>query len=165
MGPRASLENDEHFVQIIPYAVVANGKRVVAYRRSGAGGEGRLRGLLSIGFGGHIDLPDIVALDGNVSLEETLFRACAREVEEELADVDTKTCSVVGTLFDTRTPVGRVHLGVLIHVQLVKMPEPLATTDPAIADLEAWTTEALTANATELEEWSKMALGWVKTVL
>ena len=50
----------------------------------------------------------------------------------------------------------------IIHVQLAKMPEPLATTDPAVTDLEAWTTEALVANATALEEWSKLALGWVK---
>jgi len=54
---RALCEEDPSFLQIIPYITVVsmyNGE-ILQYSRGQAGGEGRLIGKTSIGFGGHMD--------------------------------------------------------------------------------------------------------------
>lgn len=166
LGPRAWLEADERFVQLIPYTLVTCNGQVIAYRRSSAGSEGRLRGRLSIGFGGHVDLPDLITKDNDgVDLEATLWRACEREIEEELGAVDIAARSVVGVLFDTRTAVGRVHFGVLVHMELERLPDMLASSDAAIEQLETHGLESLMAHEAEMEEWSRMALGWLSSAL
>src|SRR3954468_20424210 len=56
--PRAAMEQDPSFKQLIPYAVLKWRDQVFAYRRGHGGGEARLRALRSIGVGGHISSTD-----------------------------------------------------------------------------------------------------------
>src|SRR2546428_6358723 len=56
--PRASVEEDPSFKQIIPYLIVRHRGRLFLVQRSTEGGETRLHGKYSIGVGGHINRGD-----------------------------------------------------------------------------------------------------------
>src|SRR2546427_4908447 len=56
--PRASVEEDPSFKQIIPYLIVRHRGRLFLVQRSTEGGETRLHGKYSIGVGGHIKRGD-----------------------------------------------------------------------------------------------------------
>jgi predicted NUDIX family phosphoesterase len=79
------------------------------FQRTQAGREGRLRGLSSIGVGGHIARDDV---RGAVDVVRAGLR---RELEEELHVRGPWTARLVGVLNDDENPVGQVHFG-LVHV-------------------------------------------------
>src|SRR2546428_6002852 len=56
--PRAGVEEDASFKQIIPYLIVRHRGRLFLVQRSTEGGETRLHGKYSIGVGGHINRGD-----------------------------------------------------------------------------------------------------------
>src|SRR5207245_7179115 len=107
--PRAEVETDPSYKQIIPYVVLRSGNLVFHYTRGQKGSEARLRALRSLGVGGHISEVD-------VSLFGDPYRSgLAREVAEEVHLDSPYTERCVGLINDDRTPVGRVHLGI-VHV-------------------------------------------------
>ena len=53
--PRAAMERDPSFKQIIPYLVLRDGPRYFLMQRTNAGGDVRLHGRYSIGVGGHLN--------------------------------------------------------------------------------------------------------------
>src|SRR2546425_13221371 len=57
--PRAGVEEDASFKQIIPYLIVRHRGRLFLVQRSTEGGETRLHGKYSIGVGGHINPGDV----------------------------------------------------------------------------------------------------------
>ena len=61
--PRAEVETDPGFKQLIPYVVMKCGAEVFHYTRGTSGTETRLRALRSIGLGGHITRDDGGATD------------------------------------------------------------------------------------------------------
>ena len=100
--PRADVEVDPGWKQIIPYLVLRDGERWFLMRRTRAGGDARLHDLYSIGVGGHIN-PDDGGLEGGLRREWA---------EELVADFDPEPV-LLGLLNDDTTAVGRVHLGVV----------------------------------------------------
>lgn len=117
--PRAAVEEDEAWLQIIPYVVLRDGQGAVwAYARRG--GDGRLLGRRSVGVGGHIEVSD-----QRPTLLDTA-RVCARrELAEELArpeaaDLDPQPH---GWIHERETAIGRVHLG-LVFAARWTAPEP-----------------------------------------
>src|SRR5256886_14965862 len=62
--PRATVEQDSSFKQIIPYLIVRHAGRLFLCQRSTQGGEGRLHGKYSIGVGGHINRRDVEGAGG-----------------------------------------------------------------------------------------------------
>src|SRR5256886_1062323 len=76
--PRATVEQDSSFKQIIPYLIVRHAGRLFLSQRSTQGGEGRLHGKYSIGVGGHINRRDVEGA------EEVIDAGLRRELEEEL---------------------------------------------------------------------------------
>src|SRR5205814_10428995 len=56
--PRAAAERDPDYKQIIPYAIIAHGDRVLYYVRGKKAGEQRLVAKGSIGIGGHMKHSD-----------------------------------------------------------------------------------------------------------
>lgn len=112
--PRDEAEDDPELKQLIPYVVLRHQGRVFHYLRGG-GGEKRLHAKRSVGIGGHIcaddGLPDADA-----------YRAgMRRELAEEVEVPDTGRERCIGLINDDRTPVGRVHLGI-VHV--LDLPSP-----------------------------------------
>src|SRR5579863_1923036 len=55
---RSEAEQDRRYKQLIPYALIIHGDRILRYRRGKGGQETRLHGLYSVGIGGHISEED-----------------------------------------------------------------------------------------------------------
>lgn len=100
--PRAEVEDDPSFKQIIPYLMVRDADRLFLMRRTRAGTDARLHERYSLGVGGHVN-PEDSDLRGGLN----------REWSEELeADFEPRF-RLLGLLNDDRDPVGAVHLGVV----------------------------------------------------
>jgi predicted NUDIX family phosphoesterase len=100
--PRAAMESDPTFKQIIPYLVLRDGPRWFLMRRTRAGADVRLHDRWSLGVGGHLNPGD-----------QDVAGGLAREWREELIADFEPEYRLVGLLNDDETDVGRVHLGIV----------------------------------------------------
>lgn len=138
IGPRPALEDDTSFVQFIPYVLVRNGSRLLAYVREESGGEDRLHGKFSVGVGGHIDLPDVMVDEtmvmekgkevpvNRIDVARTLVRSAVREISEEInMDVPESAVQWTHLIHVTTTPVDAVHLGfvAILDIEEAGIPE------------------------------------------
>ena len=150
---RALLETNPKFRQLIPYVVVKQGDKYLAYERSVSGGESRLHNLFSIGIGGHVDAVDAVYDEKGVfQLTDTLRTGMYRELHEELGltESDFLGMTTIGYLCIDVTPVDEVHLGIVlvaeVHADLVVTSKEdalnlagfLAADELAKLNLESW---------------------------
>lgn len=113
---RPLAEGNPEFKQWIPYAVLRNHRgELAAYPRGG--GEKRLHGLWSLGVGGHVNPPDDrSATPGNSCWGPTLWNGLRRELAEEYPGAARGETRFIGLIHESRTPVGRVHIGaVFLH--------------------------------------------------
>lgn len=154
-GPRPVLEHDETFRQIIPYVVLRCGDMFLTYTRGGAGGESRLHDRISMGFGGHVDLPDMkLDADGLFDLSATLANSVDRELREEIPGIRIVGSSWIGLLADNTDAVGRVHVG-LIGIWDIK-EIPARSGEDAIAELRGLSAAEVVAARDRLEGWSQI---------
>ena len=107
--PRADVEEDPSFKQLIPYCIFRHNGRVFHYTRGSASGEGRLHAKRSIGIGGHISSED--ATSGS----NVYHVAMKREIEEEVYLETEFTENCVALINDDDNEVGKVHLGI-VHI-------------------------------------------------
>jgi len=108
---RGEVEEDEKWKQLIPYTYVCDPRAntVLAYKRAVRGGEPRLAGKWSLGFGGHIN-----PRDDRLGRHRMIDLATNRELQEELIFHYPYDAPVtMGFLYITDTPVDRVHFGVI----------------------------------------------------
>jgi predicted NUDIX family phosphoesterase len=146
--PRGQVESDPSFKQLIPYVILRSGDQVFYYRRGSAGTEKRLQAKRSIGLGGHISREDGTSDFYRAGLE--------REIREEVEISSPYTESVLGFIYDDRTPVGSVHLGI-VHV--LELKEPLAyARETAIAEARFDSLAAMRDDWEAFETWSQFAL-------
>jgi len=150
---RATAENDPTHKQIIPYAILACGNRVLHYVRGKKAGEQRLVAKGSIGIGGHLNDND----ESLFAWDEAAYRAgVEREVNEEV-QIDTPFADrIVALLNDDTTEVGRVHLGV-VHVFQLEKPE-VQKREAMITNLAFLTKSQLEERRENLETWSQICL-------
>jgi predicted NUDIX family phosphoesterase len=154
---REVLERDERRRQIIPYVLLTSGDTILTYVRSEHASEERLRGSISLGFGGHIDFTDAVYRRNRLDLARTI-RVCAeREVAEEVGAVEVLHREFLGVIADESTPVGRVHLGWCERWECEKF-SAAESTDAAVAHLEVHEMACVLESAERLEDWSRVAL-------
>lgn len=163
LGPRPILEETEEFRQIIPYIVLQHGSEFIRYTRTPAGGEARLHGRISVGLGGHIDLPDVETKGEFIDLVRTLENAAKRELLEELGDVEIQSKEWIGLLVENDSSVGRVHIGVIGLWRLQSFPA--ATAEDAIGEVSFSSLSNLEADVGRLETWSAMLLPWLSDVV
>lgn len=154
LGPRSQLEEMPSFRQIIPYVVLKCADKWVRYTRTPAGGEQRLHGRVSIGLGGHVDLPDVCMVGNSVDLHKTLNDAAEREVQEELPGVICSTRRWAGLLVDNDSTVGSVHIGVVAIWDLESMPS--GPTEDAISEAGLSSLEELLEAGSRVETWSSL---------
>jgi predicted NUDIX family phosphoesterase len=114
--PRAQVETDSSYKQIIPYVVLRHSDRAFHYTRGKKATESRLQALRSIGVGGHISADDTTLFDS--PYREAMFR----EVNEEVRLETSYTERCIGLINDDSTPVGQVHLGI-VHVFDLREPK------------------------------------------
>lgn len=173
---RAQAEQDERYIQPIPYLLLRNASgHVWCYLR--IGGDARLDGCCSCGVGGHVDLQDAQplfaghAIDRNLRTPDkgyrpiasinplaTLQHALLREVAEELGAgaADLNQLTFQGLIYEGLSPVGRVHLGVLFTAQWLLEPPPQPVAGEALLGLGFQPASAIASNA-KFELWSRLA--------
>src|ERR1700757_1885701 len=111
-APRSSAETNPSLKQIIPYAILVSGGKVLRYRRGKKSGEQRLVAKGSIGIGGHMNDRD----EGLFTLDKEAYLAgVQREIDEELIVERPITNRIAALINDDSTEVGQVHLGV-VHI-------------------------------------------------
>ena len=98
--PRAEVEVDRSWKQVIPYLVLRDGPRYFLMQRTQAGGDARLHDRWTIGVGGHLN-------PGDGDLAGGLRREWREEVRADFEPEFT----LIGLLNDDTTDVGSVHLG------------------------------------------------------
>ena len=155
--PRAEVEIDPSFKQIIPYVVLRWKDQIFHYTRGKRAAETRLQALRSIGVGGHISADDRNLFDS--PYREAMFR----EVQEEVNLQTTYSERCIGLINDDTTPVGQVHLGI-VHVLDLQEPKVVrreqALTRAGFAPLDE-----LRAQRSGFETWSQFLLDQDFTLL
>ena len=141
--PRAAMEVDPSFKQIIPYLVLRDGERYFLMRRTRAGGDARLHDRWSIGVGGHMDPGD----DG-------LAGGLRREWHEELVADFEPVFTPYALLNDDTTEVGAVHLGVVILAEAEGRAVTVRETEKLSGAFA--TPGEVAAGAEHLETWSRI---------
>jgi predicted NUDIX family phosphoesterase len=151
--PRAQAENDPTHKQIIPYALIAHGDKVLHYVRGKKAGEQRLVAKGSIGIGGHMNDTD----ESLFAWDEHAYRAgVEREVNEEIKIDSPFEDRIVALLNDDTTEVGRVHLGI-VHV--FRLAEPnVQKREAMITNLSFLDRAQLVAQRDNLETWSQLCV-------
>ncbi len=141
--PRALMETDPGYKQIIPYLVLRDGADFFLMRRTRAGGDARLHDHWSIGVGGHLN-PGDEGVDGGLR----------REWREELdADFEPEFAPL-GLLNDDTTDVGAVHLGIVFVADAAGRAVTVRETDKLDG---RFATRAEVAAVTDgLETWSRL---------
>lgn len=150
--PRAAMEQDPAWKQVIPYPVLRDGEDWFLMRRTRAGSDPRLHERYSIGVGGHVN-PEDGGLDGD------LEPALRREWHEELVVDFVPTFRFVGLLNDDSTPVGAVHLGLVYEGDAAGRPVAIRETDKLSGAFVP--TVDVSAVAERLETWSLLAFEFI----
>ena len=152
---RPGAEEDPSLKQIIPYAMVRCGRRILTLTRLAKQTEKRLHNKVSIGVGGHIN-PD-------GGLEGIVERGLQRELDEEL-DIRAETkIRPVGYINDDSSPVGSVHFGLVFEVLA-------ATEDVKVRETELMEggfreTSELLPLAERMETWSRFLIENLASIL
>lgn len=151
--PRAAMEDDPSWKQVIPYPVLRDGEAWYLMRRTKAGSDARLHDRFSIGVGGHVNPAD-GGLDGD------LTAALAREWHEELVVDFLPAFRFVGLLNDDTTSVGRVHLGLVYDGDAAGRPVAIRETDKLSGAFVS--AGEVAAVSDRLETWSRIAFEFLE---
>jgi len=141
--PRAEIEDDPAWKQVIPYLALYDGERLFLMRRTRAGGDPRLHDRYSIGIGGHVNPSDADPLGG-----------LRREWAEELVADFVPEFQPVGLLNDDDDPVGAVHLGLVFRADAAGRPVGIRETHKLEGSFA--TLAEVAAVADRLETWSSL---------
>ncbi len=142
-APRAAMEVDRAWKQVIPYLVLRDGERYFLMRRTKAGADARLHDRFSIGVGGHLN-PGDVDLAGGLR----------REWREELrADFDPQF-QLIGLLNDDTTEVGSVHLGAVYVADSGGLPVAIRELDKLSGEFAG--PAEVAAVVDRMETWSAL---------
>jgi predicted NUDIX family phosphoesterase len=157
---RGTAENDPTHKQIIPYAILACGDRVLYYVRGKKAGEQRLVAKGSIGIGGHMNDED----ESLFAWDEQAYRAgVEREVNEEVLIETPFEDRIVALLNDDTTEVGRVHLGV-VHVFSLQEAK-VQKREAMITNLAFLSKAELQERRENLETWSQICVDHLDQLL
>lgn len=148
-APRAAMERDLAFKQVIPYLVLRDAGRYFLMRRTRAGGDARLHDLYSIGIGGHLN-------PGDGGLHGGLVREWTEEIDAQFVPEFT----FVGLLNDDTTEVGRVHLGAVFVADAAGRAVAIRETDKLTGAFSAPT--EIAAVTERMETWSRLVFEFLE---
>jgi predicted NUDIX family phosphoesterase len=158
--PRSKAETDPTHKQIIPYALIVHGDRVLHYVRGKKAGEQRLVSKGSIGIGGHMNDSD----ESLFAWDEAAYRAgVEREVNEEIAIDSPFEDQIVAVLNDDSTEVGSVHLGIVHVFRLAEAK--VDKREAMITNLSFLSREELVSRRDTLETWSQLCVASLDRLL
>jgi len=141
--PRAEMEVDRSWKQVIPYLVLRDGDRYFLMRRTKAGGDARLHDRWTIGVGGHLNPGD-----------GDLAGGLRREWREEIDAAFEPDFRLIGLLNDDTGDVGSVHVGAVYVADAGGRPVAIRETDKLSGSF-ADPAEAA-AVADRMESWSAL---------
>ncbi len=145
--PRAEVENDPAFQQIIPYVVFRHADRYLLTHRLRASSEKRLRKQYSLGVGGHINPGDLEAGD-------PILDGLKREWAEEVVYEGRFEAKLLGLLNEESSPVSKVHLGIVFVVDGDSPDIRIRETDKLAGEL--LTLDEMRIHFLEMESWSQL---------
>ena len=145
--PRAEVEDDPAYQQIIPYVVFRHGDRYLLTRRLRASTEKRLRQLYSLGVGGHINPGD---LENGDPIQDGL----RREFEEEVEYSGSIDVTLLGLINDDSSPVSKVHLALAFLVEGSSPEIAIRETNKLAGEL--LTLEEMRMYYLAMESWSQI---------
>lgn len=156
--PRAELEHDPAFKQLISYTLFLSGRRIFVMKRLYSQGEERLHGLLSVGVGGHMNPVQEAPWPGRRrigDLKNLVTLNTLREIKEEVILAGTPALRIVGFLNDDANEVGKVHLGV---VSVVHLPSPILAVRETDKMMGTWVELLKLGSLGAFESWSSLVL-------
>lgn len=145
--PRAEVEDDPTYQQIIPYVVFRHDDRYFLTKRLKASSEKRLRQQYSLGVGGHINRDDLAGGD-------PIYDGLRREWEEEVEYSGQFEAQLLGLINEESAPVSRVHLGVAFLVDGTTPDIRIRETDKLSGEL--LTLEEMRIFFLSMESWSQI---------
>ena len=145
--PRAEVEEDPAYQQIIPYVVFRHGDRYFLTRRLRASTEKRLRQLYSLGVGGHIN-------PGDLEQGDPIRDGLRREFEEEVEYSGEIEATLLGLINDDSSPVSKVHLALAFLVEGSSPEIAIRETNKLAGEL--LTLEEMRMYYLEMESWSQI---------
>jgi predicted NUDIX family phosphoesterase len=148
---RSEAEQDRRYKQLIPYALILCGDKVLRYRRGKGGQETRLHGLYSVGVGGHISEEDNSLFTAKLGYHDAMRRELIEEV-----DVDVTREMAVAVINDDSTDVGFVHLGI-VHIVYVA-DETIANRRSGLVGAEFVPLGEAIKKLDAYESWSRFCL-------
>jgi predicted NUDIX family phosphoesterase len=176
----ADKKGDPRYKQLLPYLVARQLQEdgtylYFPYRRTKKVGESRLAGNGSLGYGGHIDLEDIVSTKSIIDLRATILKSAEREAVEEFTLSHTvfgeekvtlglyRDAISFANLFivDNSNDVGELHLGIVMYFD-VPQGWTLQASEDELAALPPMTAEQMLYNpAFNGESWTMIYLNHI----
>jgi len=155
---RSEAEQDRRYKQLIPYALIICGDKILRYQRGRRGGETRLHGLFSVGVGGHISEEDSGLFASGIGYHDAMKRELMEEVE-----IDAAKEAAVAVINDDSTDVGFVHLGI-VHVVYVP-DESVANRRSGIVSPEFIPVSEAMKDPAAYESWSRFCMEHLEALL
>lgn len=149
---RGDMEEDPSFKQLISYCIIANGDETLVYKRLAGGGEQRLHGLLSIGIGGHMN-----DVEEESNIDDKLRINALRELNEEVGinAEDIQNFGIHGLINDDDNEVGKVHIGLVLKVEVDK--EKIVNNEADTIEL-SWEKNDQLSDMSPYESWSELII-------
>ena len=149
--PRSQVETDESHKQIIPYICIRHADAFVLLQRTKKQSEARLHNKYSLGIGGHINEQEVAG-----GAKDLVYAGLLRELKEEITVAEGWKLNLLGTIYDSSTPVGRVHFGIVYeletHERSFTLNEPELMSGTWVAKKE------LSGFKDRMETWSQLLL-------
>ena len=154
---RQEAEDSFEYKQIVSYVIIKHGDSILRQTRGAQTSvSSYLRGLYSIGFGGHVEYRDALPLlqDSN---DFGYLRSVQRELNEELGiSYLPNQLKTVGVLNDESVLEGIKHFA-LIHI-LDMVTQDFKKNERWINDLQLVNVQSLNCEFEEYEYWSKLCI-------
>ena len=150
--PRAHMEEDPTYKQIIPYLVFTHKNKYFLMQRTATSSEQRLKNKYSLGIGGHMRQEDMH--EGN-----TIFDWAKREFNEEISYQSQITIHPLGILNDDSNEVGKVHLGLVL---LLEGDSPNIAVKSELKSGQLVTLDECANIYSHMETWSQIIFNYLK---
>jgi len=164
---------NRNFRQILPYcaicSILENGEKLYfPYFRTNKVGESKLANKVSIGYGGHIDAPDVIYLpNGDIDLFNTVIGNSVREILTEETRIYNKSGVQVSEtevrfefanqFITQNTDPEILHLGVIMNM-ILPLGYKLTAGEDELEVMEPMTARQLLDSEYTLEPWTRAML-------
>jgi predicted NUDIX family phosphoesterase/dephospho-CoA kinase len=144
--------------QLVSYVLLTDKQnRILSYRRGNYGNkESLLKGVLCVGFGGHVNREDIDLFDVNYA---GIRNSAYREIFEEIKGLRMNEISLIGAINDDSSPLGLNHFAFVFKATLPDgFDEKVSSSELSINQVKLVDIDELWDKFHELEFWSQLLL-------